>query len=36
MKPRCNHTLHPLQSPADEATYLNMPWAEFFHRTGIR
>ncbi|OPJ78107.1 L-fucose kinase isoform B [Patagioenas fasciata monilis] len=24
------------QSPADEATYLNMPWAEFFHRTGIR
>lgn len=25
-----------LQSPAEEATYLNMPWAEFFHRTGIR
>ncbi|NWH66112.1 FUK kinase, partial [Geococcyx californianus] len=24
------------QSPADEATYLNMPWAQFFHRTGIR
>ncbi|NXJ83259.1 FUK kinase, partial [Trogon melanurus] len=24
------------QSPAEEATYLNMPWAEFFHRTGIR
>ncbi|XP_065497150.1 L-fucose kinase isoform X2 [Caloenas nicobarica] len=24
------------QSPADKATYLNMPWAEFFHRTGIR
>ncbi|NWS76184.1 FUK kinase, partial [Crotophaga sulcirostris] len=24
------------QSPADEATYLNVPWAEFFHRTGIR
>lgn len=26
----------PLQSPAEEATYLNVPWAEFFHRTGIR
>ncbi|NWU95973.1 FUK kinase, partial [Upupa epops] len=24
------------QSPADEATYLNVPWADFFHRTGIR
>nr|XP_042716174.1 L-fucose kinase isoform X5 [Chrysemys picta bellii] len=25
------------QSPAGEAgTYLNVPWAEFFHRTGIR
>ncbi|NWH73874.1 FUK kinase, partial [Piaya cayana] len=24
------------QSPVDEATYLNMPWAEFFHQTGIR
>ncbi|XP_030907750.2 L-fucose kinase isoform X4 [Melopsittacus undulatus] len=24
------------QSPAERATYLNMPWAEFFHRTGIR
>ncbi|NXA53024.1 FUK kinase, partial [Nothocercus julius] len=24
------------QSPAEEATYLNMPWAEFFRRTGIR
>ncbi|XP_054054964.1 L-fucose kinase isoform X2 [Rissa tridactyla] len=24
------------QRPAEEATYLNMPWAEFFHRTGIR
>ncbi|XP_030367935.1 L-fucose kinase isoform X3 [Strigops habroptila] len=24
------------QSPAEGATYLNMPWAEFFHRTGIR
>ncbi|KAM9625609.1 L-fucose kinase isoform 5-T6 [Morphnus guianensis] len=24
------------QSPAEEATYLNVPWAEFFHRTGIR
>ncbi|XP_075366582.1 L-fucose kinase isoform X2 [Mycteria americana] len=24
------------QSPADAATYLNVPWAEFFHRTGIR
>ncbi|XP_064315301.1 L-fucose kinase isoform X2 [Phalacrocorax carbo] len=24
------------QSPAEEATYLNMTWAEFFHRTGIR
>ncbi|XP_030313845.1 L-fucose kinase [Calypte anna] len=24
------------QSPAEEGTYLNMPWAEFFHRTGIR
>uniref|UniRef100_A0A8C3HR40 Fucose kinase n=1 Tax=Chrysemys picta bellii TaxID=8478 RepID=A0A8C3HR40_CHRPI len=27
----------PSQSPAGEAgTYLNVPWAEFFHRTGIR
>ncbi|XP_009323638.1 PREDICTED: L-fucose kinase [Pygoscelis adeliae] len=25
-----------LQSPADEATYLNVPWAEFLRRTGIR
>ncbi|XP_015134702.2 L-fucose kinase isoform X2 [Gallus gallus] len=24
------------QSPAEEATYLNISWAEFFHRTGIR
>lgn len=24
------------QSPAEEATYLNIPWAEFFQRTGIR
>ncbi|NXF59836.1 FUK kinase, partial [Ciccaba nigrolineata] len=24
------------QSPAEEATYLNAPWAEFFLRTGIR
>ncbi|NXP04191.1 FUK kinase, partial [Thinocorus orbignyianus] len=24
------------QRPAKEATYLNVPWAEFFHRTGIR
>ncbi|OXB74073.1 UNVERIFIED_CONTAM: hypothetical protein H355_003136 [Colinus virginianus] len=24
------------QSPAEEATYLNVPWAEFFHRTGVR
>ncbi|KAM7100388.1 L-fucose kinase isoform 2-T2 [Ciconia maguari] len=24
------------QSPADAATYLNVPWAEFFHRTGIQ
>ncbi|XP_064375489.1 L-fucose kinase isoform X2 [Dromaius novaehollandiae] len=24
------------QSPAEEATYLNVPWTEFFHRTGIR
>ncbi|XP_051485160.1 L-fucose kinase isoform X2 [Apus apus] len=24
------------QSPAEEATYLNLPWPEFFHRTGIR
>lgn len=25
------------QNPAEEnGTYLNMPWAEFFHRTGIR
>ncbi|XP_068267235.1 L-fucose kinase isoform X3 [Nyctibius grandis] len=24
------------QSPAEEATYLNMPWADFFHRTGVR
>ncbi|NWX19054.1 FUK kinase, partial [Aegotheles bennettii] len=24
------------QSPAEEATYLNVPWAEFFRRTGIR
>ncbi|XP_075017051.1 L-fucose kinase isoform X1 [Calonectris borealis] len=24
------------QSPADKATYLNVPWAEFFCRTGIR
>ncbi|NXL46302.1 FUK kinase, partial [Podilymbus podiceps] len=24
------------QSPAEETTYLNMPWAEFFCRTGIR
>ncbi|NXA41609.1 FUK kinase, partial [Eudromia elegans] len=24
------------QSPAEEATYLNVPWSEFFHRTGIR
>ncbi|NXS93723.1 FUK kinase, partial [Jacana jacana] len=24
------------QSPLEEATYLNVPWAEFFHRTGIR
>ncbi|NXS61648.1 FUK kinase, partial [Brachypteracias leptosomus] len=24
------------QSPAEEATYLNVPWAEFFHRTGIQ
>ncbi|KAM8983394.1 L-fucose kinase [Ara ararauna] len=24
------------QSPAERATYLNMPWAEFFHWTGIR
>ncbi|XP_069724779.1 L-fucose kinase isoform X1 [Phaenicophaeus curvirostris] len=24
------------QSPVDEATYLNMPWAEFFHQTGVR
>ncbi|NXH20299.1 FUK kinase, partial [Bucco capensis] len=24
------------QSPAEEATYLNVPWPEFFHRTGIR
>ncbi|NWR60101.1 FUK kinase, partial [Bucorvus abyssinicus] len=26
----------PPQSPAEEATYLNVPWAEFFRRTGIR
>ncbi|XP_064016610.1 L-fucose kinase isoform X5 [Pogoniulus pusillus] len=24
------------QSPLEEATYLNVPWAEFFRRTGIR
>ncbi|NXT24565.1 FUK kinase, partial [Syrrhaptes paradoxus] len=24
------------QSPAEEATYLNVPWVEFFHWTGIR
>ncbi|XP_053934485.1 L-fucose kinase isoform X2 [Cuculus canorus] len=24
------------QSPVDEATYLNVPWVEFFHQTGIR
>ncbi|XP_032926040.1 L-fucose kinase isoform X1 [Catharus ustulatus] len=24
------------QSPVEKATYLNMPWAEFFQRTGIR
>ncbi|XP_068549098.1 L-fucose kinase isoform X1 [Anas acuta] len=24
------------QSPAEASTYLNVPWAEFFHRTGIR
>ncbi|NXX51652.1 FUK kinase, partial [Tricholaema leucomelas] len=24
------------QSPLEEATYLNVPWAEFFQRTGIR
>ncbi|XP_061863237.1 L-fucose kinase isoform X2 [Colius striatus] len=24
------------QSPAEQATYLNVPWAEFFQRTGIR
>ncbi|OXB54282.1 hypothetical protein ASZ78_002909 [Callipepla squamata] len=24
------------QSPAEEATYLNIPWAEFFRRTGVR
>ncbi|NWY01788.1 FUK kinase, partial [Nothoprocta ornata] len=24
------------QSPAEEATYLNMPWTEFFHQTGIQ
>ncbi|NXR14113.1 FUK kinase, partial [Semnornis frantzii] len=24
------------QSPAEEGTYLNVPWAEFFRRTGIR
>ncbi|XP_062442094.1 L-fucose kinase [Rhea pennata] len=24
------------QSPAEEATYLNAPWSEFFQRTGIR
>ncbi|XP_075290022.1 L-fucose kinase isoform X2 [Opisthocomus hoazin] len=24
------------QSPAAEATYLNVPWAEFFRRTGVR
>ncbi|KAM6123499.1 L-fucose kinase [Phoenicopterus ruber ruber] len=24
------------QSPAEEATYLNVPWAEFFCRTGVR
>lgn len=25
-----------LQSPVEKATYLNVPWAEFFHRTGVR
>ncbi|XP_068812257.1 L-fucose kinase isoform X2 [Struthio camelus] len=24
------------QSPAEEATYLNVPWPEFFRRTGVR
>ncbi|XP_059337757.1 L-fucose kinase [Ammospiza nelsoni] len=24
------------QSPVEKATYLNMPWAEFFQRTGVR
>ncbi|XP_035399516.1 L-fucose kinase [Cygnus atratus] len=24
------------QSPAEGSTYLNVPWAEFFHRTGVR
>ncbi|NWW92499.1 FUK kinase, partial [Rhynochetos jubatus] len=24
------------QSPAEEATYLNVSWDEFFHRTGVR
>ncbi|NXX78416.1 FUK kinase, partial [Urocolius indicus] len=24
------------QSPAEQATYLNVPWAEFFQRTGIQ
>ncbi|NWY90532.1 FUK kinase, partial [Loxia curvirostra] len=25
-----------LQSPVQKATYLNVPWAEFFQRTGVR
>lgn len=25
-----------LQSPVEKATYLNVPWAEFFQRTGLR